>query len=93
MQAEYGFGLRTTLDVLIVDDNLRAAQFSLAQSRHDVTLAEAAFLQADGRLQITYLVSDQPAYEPRKHFNAVRNTAAPPWEPLVRALDASGAAQ
>ncbi len=48
--AEYGFGLRTTLDVLISDENLRSAQLLPAQSRPDVILAEAAVLQVSGRL-------------------------------------------
>jgi outer membrane protein len=59
-QAEYAYGLRSTLDVLIADENLRAAQVGLAESRHDTTLAEAALLAATGDLQIRALLQDAP---------------------------------
>ena len=49
-QAEYQYGLRSTLDVLIADENLRAAQVALAQSEHDTIVAEAALLAATGDL-------------------------------------------
>lgn len=90
-QAEYGFGLRTTLDVLISDENLRAAQLSLAQSRHDVFLAEAALLQACGRLEIAELVPGLARDEPTRNFERVRNAGAPPWAPVVETLDRLGA--
>jgi outer membrane protein len=89
-EAEYGFGLRTTLDLLIVDENLRAAQLALAQSRHDTTLSEAALLAATGRLDIATLVPDQPVYDPRRHFEKVKDIADTPFEPIVRAVDRLG---
>ncbi len=54
-QLEYGDGLRSTLDVLIADQTLRAAQISLAESRHDTIVAEAALLAATGRLDVRLL--------------------------------------
>jgi outer membrane protein len=92
-EAEYGFGLRTTLDLLIVDENLRAAQLALAQSRHDTTLSEAGLLAAAGRLDIATLVPDQPVYDPRRHFDKVKDIADAPYEPVVRAVDRLGAPQ
>jgi outer membrane protein len=59
-QAEYGYGLRSTLDVLIADENLRAAQVGLAQSRHDTVLAEAALLAATGDLELRGLLRTAP---------------------------------
>lgn len=50
VRAEYGFSLRSTLDILIADEALRAAQLALAQSRADVLIAQAALLRAVGRL-------------------------------------------
>ncbi len=55
-QAEYGYGLRSTLDVLIADENLRAAQISLAQSRDDTLVAEAQLLAATGDLRFGTLM-------------------------------------
>lgn len=58
-QLEYGYGLRSTLDVLIADETLRAAQVSLAQSRHDTIVAEAALLAATGRLEAHLLLAQE----------------------------------
>ena len=60
-QIEYGYGLRSTLDVLIADQTLRAAQVSLAVSRHDTVVAEAALLAAMGRLEAGVLLAAQQA--------------------------------
>jgi outer membrane protein len=90
-QAEYGFGLRTTLDVLISDTNLRAAQLSLAESRHDAFLAEAAVLEASGRLELKALIPGAATYDPARNFDKVKDAGAPPWEGLVRAVDQIGA--
>ncbi len=59
-QIEYGYDLRSTLDVLIADETLRAAQVSLAVSRHDTIVAEAALLAAMGRLEARLLLAPQP---------------------------------
>lgn len=50
VRAEYSFGLRTTLDILVADESLRGAQLALARSRSDVLVAQAALLRATGRL-------------------------------------------
>jgi outer membrane protein len=89
-QAEYVYGLRTTLDVLISDENLRSAQLSLAGSQHDVLLAEASVLQASGRLEAWDLLPAEPAYDPKAHFERVKDAARLPWEGVVQALDQAG---
>ncbi|WP_242098622.1 TolC family protein [Sphingomonas sp. CROZ-RG-20F-R02-07] len=50
VRAEYAFSLRTTLDILIADESLRAAQLALARSRSDVLFSQAALLRSVGRL-------------------------------------------
>ena len=89
-QAEYGYGLRTTLDVLIADENLRAAQVSLAQSRHDTIVAEADLLAATGRLEARLLLEGEPRYDPQAEFRRVKHAGAVPWEGAVAALDRIG---
>jgi len=86
-QAEYGFGLRTTLDVLISDENLIDAQLALAQSRHDALMAQAAVLAASGRLDARHLLPAEPIIDPARNFDRVKNAGAPPWEGVVSALD------
>lgn len=50
VRAEYSFGLRSTVDILIADQSFRAAQLAVALARADVMVAEAALLRATGRL-------------------------------------------
>jgi len=90
-QAEYGYGLRTTLDVLIADENLRAAQLSLAQSRHDAFLAAAGVLMVCGRLEIRSLIPAEPTYDPKRNFRKVDRLSGSPIESVARAVDGLGA--
>lgn len=50
VRAEYGFGLRSTIDILIADQSYRAAQLSLASARADVLMAQANLLRVIGKL-------------------------------------------
>ncbi|WBO22218.1 TolC family protein [Sphingomonas abietis] len=50
VRAEYAFGLRSTLDILVADESLRGAQLSLARNQADLLIAQAALLRATGRL-------------------------------------------
>ncbi len=90
-QAEYRAGLRTTLDVLITQENLRDAELSLVQARHDEYVAEANLLQAMGRLEARTLVKGVDLYDPARSFNKVKRIGAVPWESLVEKLDTFGA--
>ncbi|WP_374406400.1 TolC family outer membrane protein [Pelagerythrobacter sp.] len=50
VRAEYEFGLRSTIDILLAEQSYRAAQLALARARSDVLIAQAAVLRASGRL-------------------------------------------
>jgi outer membrane protein len=50
IKAEYAYGLRSTLDIVIADQSLRGAQLSLASSRSDYVVFEVALLRAVGAL-------------------------------------------
>lgn len=50
VRAEYGFGLRSTIDILVADQSFRGAQLAVASARADVLVAQAALLRAAGRL-------------------------------------------
>ncbi|WP_343527094.1 TolC family outer membrane protein [Sphingomonas sp.] len=50
VRAEYGFGLRSTIDILVADQSYRAAQLTVARARVDVLTAQAALLRATGRM-------------------------------------------
>ncbi len=89
-QLEYGYGLRSTLDVLIADENLRAAQVSLAESRHDTIVAEADLLAATGRLEARELLEGVPRYDPQVEFRRVQHVGSVPWEGAIAVLDRAG---
>jgi outer membrane protein len=88
---EYKVGQRATLDVLIGEQTLTSTQISLAQARHDTYLAEAALLNAVGRLEADRLVAAQPVYDPVAAFRKVSHGGALPWDMLTRLPDAIGA--
>jgi len=88
---EYRVGQRSTLDVLIGEQTLTGAQIGLAEARHDTYLAEAALLNAVGRLEAEYLVASQPAYDPVAAFRKVSHAGGLPWEPVFSGLDALAA--
>jgi outer membrane protein len=51
VRAEYGFGLRSTIDILVADQSFRSAQLAVASARADVLIGQAALLRATGRLR------------------------------------------
>ncbi|MCT8003087.1 TolC family outer membrane protein [Sphingomonas sanguinis] len=50
VRAEYGFGLRSTIDILVADQSYRSAQLAVARAQVDVLTAQAALLRATGRM-------------------------------------------
>lgn len=50
VRAEYGFGLRSTIDILVADQSYRSAQLDVARAKADVLTAQAALLRATGRM-------------------------------------------
>ena len=52
VRAEYGFGLRSTIDILVADQSFRGAQLAVASARADVLVAQARLLRAAGRLDV-----------------------------------------
>jgi outer membrane protein len=85
-------GLRTTLDVLNAEQELRNAQLALVNARHDEYVAAATVLAAMGALYVQDLASGVPAYDPKTNFDRVRHAFGwIPWTPAVEAIDRLGA--
>ena len=91
VKQEADVGLRTTLDVLNAEQELRSAQLALVDARHDQYVAAASVLNAMGLLEIQNLDSSVPAYNPETSFRRVKHAGAVPWEGLVAGLDGVGA--
>ena len=84
-------GLRTTLDVLNAEQELRAAQLAVVNAQHDRYVAGTSVLNAMGQLEAKALAPKTPLYDADKAFRKVKHDGAVPWEGLVSGLDSVGA--
>jgi len=87
VRQEAQVGLRTTLDVLNAELELRNAQLSLIQSRRDAYVATALLLAAMGKLEAANLNTGVQIYDPARNFDRVKGKGGVPWEGLVETLD------
>ncbi|HZV84801.1 MAG TPA: TolC family outer membrane protein, partial [Brevundimonas sp.] len=87
VRQEAQVGLRTTLDVLNQELELRGAEVTLATARRNEYVAQANLLAAMGRLEGPDLDASLLAYDPAENYNRVRNRGAVPWEGFVEAID------
>jgi|1048.fasta_scaffold00409_11 outer membrane protein len=85
---EQRVGLRTTIDVLNAEQELRAAELSQISARRDEYVAAAGVLSQVGRLQAGYLVPEVSRYDPAANFNNLRVTWGwVPWEVPISGVD------
>ena len=87
VREEAAVGLRTTIEVLNAEQELRNAELLLVAARRDDYLAGASLLSAMGQLEAQNLLTGVPTYDPDESFRRVRRAGSVPWEPLVEALD------
>lgn len=73
MLKEIRVGERTTLDLLIVEQNLVNARTSLVTAQHDLVVASYGLLASVGRLSPTVLKLPTPVYDPTVHYQQVRD--------------------
>jgi outer membrane protein len=90
--AEQQVGLRTTLDVLNAQQELRNAELLLVNARRDAYVAEAQVLAAMGRLQVQNLIAGVPIYDPSYTVQrrGLRDGELP-YEGFIERLDNRGA--
>lgn len=67
------FGQRTTLDVLNAQQALLDARVNLITAQRDQTVAAYAILAATGQLSIERLAPQTELYDPRAHFEQVKD--------------------
>jgi len=85
---EQQVGLRTTIDVLNAEQELRQAELNQVSSRRDEYVAAANVLATMGRLEGRNLVPSVPQYDASKNFRKLRITWGwVPWEEAVGAVD------
>ena len=85
---ELQVGLRTTLDVLNAEQELRNAELSQVQASHDEYVAAASVLSAMGRLEAKNLIPTVAQYDSKANFRKLRITWGwVPWEELIAPID------
>jgi outer membrane protein len=88
VQKERRVDLRSTLEVLYIEQSLVQSQLSSSSARHDAYVAQSELLGSMGLLEAAQLVPGQvDLYDPVKAFNRVKSAGAVPWEILPNALD------
>jgi outer membrane protein len=87
VRQEAQVGLRTTLDVLNQELELRSAQVTLASARRNEYVAQANLLASMGRLEGQDLDAAMTVYDPAANYNRVRNRGGLPWDGLVETID------
>jgi len=73
VREEAKVGQRTTLDVLNAQQTLLNARVQLVTAQHDSVVNSYSLLSAIGRLSIETLGLAVPEYDPRVHFDQVKN--------------------
>jgi len=87
VRQEAQVGLRTTLDVLNQELELRNAEVTLASARRNEYVAQANLLAAMGRLEGPDLDPTLERYDPAANYQRVRNRGALPWDGVLETLD------
>ena len=84
-------GLRTTLDVLNAEQELRNAELALVNARRDSYLAGTQLLNAMGALEIGNLNADVARYDDKSRFDHRKNgISLTPWDRIVETIDGVG---
>lgn len=84
---EQQVGLRTTIDVLNAEQELRSAELAQVSARRDEYVASIGVLAQMGRLEARYIAAGVPVYDAAKNSRSLRVTWGwVPWEePLALA--------
>jgi outer membrane protein len=88
MRKERQADLRSTLEVLYIEQSLVQAQLARAGAYHDAYVSQANLIGSMGLLEAALLTPGAvDVYDPAKNFNRVKMTGMVPWEFVPDALD------
>ena len=87
VKVEQQVGLRTNIEVLNAQQELKSAQLALIEAERGQYVAGSQLLSVMGGLTAKAFVPDIQVYDPAQHFDDVKSKGWTPLEPVVHALD------
>jgi outer membrane protein len=87
VKTEQQVGLRTNIEVLNAEQDLKSAQLSLIESQRNAYVAGSQLLAVTGALDPRAFAPEVEAYDPQANFDKVKNKGWSPLEPVSRLLD------
>ena len=90
VKTEQQVGLRTNIEVLNAQQELKSAQLQLLEAQRTQYVAASQLLSVMGGLTAQAFVPDIDVYDPQTNFNKVNRKGWTPLEPVVRAVDGLG---
>ncbi len=87
VKTEQQVGLRTNIEVLNAEQELKSAQLDLVNAQRTQYVAAAQLLEVMGGLSVQTFDPSAQSYDPNAHFNKVKAKGWTPLEPVVQALD------
>lgn len=87
VKVEQQVGLRTNIEVLNAQQELKSAQLALIEAERGQYVAGGQLLSVMGGLTAKAFVPDIQVYDPQDHFDDVKSKGWTPLEPVVHALD------
>ena len=92
VKTEQQAGLRTPIEVLNAQQELKSAQLDLVDAQRNSYLASAQLLSSTGQLTAQAFVPELTVYDPKAHLRSVARKGWTPIIPVVQALDKAGEA-
>lgn len=87
VKVEQQVGLRTNIEVLNAQQELKSAQLALIEAERAQYVAGSQLLSVMGGLTAQAFVPDIEVYDPQENFDDVKRKGWTPLEPVVHALD------
>ena len=87
VKTEQQVGLRTNIEVLNAQQELKSAQLQLLEAQRTQYVAASQLLSVMGGMTAQAFVPNIEVYDPQQHFNDVKAKGWTPLEPVVHALD------
>ncbi|MBW8733806.1 MAG: TolC family outer membrane protein [Asticcacaulis sp.] len=87
VKTEQQVGLRTNIEVLNAEQELKSAQLDLVNAQRSQYVAAAQLMSVTGGLTAQAFVPNLETYDPQKHFDKVQSKGWTPIVPVVHAVD------